>query len=1055
MASRFLLLFASGMISALVGLVWTQNTPAPLGCTQNGKLYRPGQEIFRSRVGDWCYGTTCSPKSLIVRWDDFNCGVSSNSQPVSCVVNGKVYQPGDDISESRAGTWCYGKFCDLNGHLVSWNNYDCAEEVPPTFPPTTSTGKKLVRIEQAGEGTRPLPSTTSPPTTLRRTCLYNGVTYQPGEQIPDGMGCGFECSKNGELLRWPCTTTSTTTLSPGCLYNGVTYQPGEQIPDGMGCGFECSKNGELLRWPCTTTPTTTLSPGCLYNGVTYQPGQQIPDGMGCGFECSKNGELLRWPCTTKSTTTLSPGCLYNGVTYQPGQQISDGRGCGFECGPDGQLLPYPCTRPTSPPIPPTTAQIPAFGATCMYNGVTYQPGQQILRDANGCGFECGPNGELLAYPCQQHTIVPITTPAPSCFYNGQHYAPGQRIPSNGQNCGGLCSEQGELLFATCVSPPTTRPTSPVTCSYNGVTYSPGQQIPDGSGCGFECSTNGELLAYPCPPPTTTPVTIAPNTCVYEERMYQPGESFGEGKSGNWCYGMFCDNNGEIVAWDDFQCGETTPPIPTTEPTTTPRGCYYNGTMYQPGSTIHRDSAGCGRFCNQQGQIDYYVCTRPTPPYTTTPGGCVYEGKIYRTGERFAEGREGNWCYGMYCGEDGQAIPWDNFQCGETTTPIPTTIPSGCYYNGTMYQPGSTIHRDSAGCGRFCNQQGQIDYYVCTRPTPPYTTTPGGCVYEGKIYRTGERFAEGREGNWCYGMYCGEDGQAIPWDNFQCGETTTPIPTTIPSGCYYNGTMYQPGSTIHRDSAGCGRFCNQQGQIDYYVCTRPTPPYTTTPHLCIHEGKAYRPGERFGEGREGNWCYGMICGENGETLSWDNFQCGKNTTTTFTSPSTSTRQQGGCMVDGKFYKSGEEISRVSSLNMCYGTLCDENGDVIAWEDFTCGNTGNTINPQDPVKDCQYKGQSYKPGQKILLADSRGCKVYCSLEGRVRVERFPCITPVTGTSTKTPNNSTYAAYICSSRNGTAANGTRLVICTSGFSPIIATSFLSIAISLFAHLVVLIFL
>ncbi|KAL4235232.1 hypothetical protein ACF0H5_006870 [Mactra antiquata] len=68
--------------------------------------------------------------------------------------------------------------------------------------------------------------------------------------------------------------------------------------------------------------------------------------------------------------------------------------------------------------------------------------------------------------------------------------------------------------------------------------------------------------------STTPQTTtkAPGCKTDDGRYYAPGEEISRGQDGNWCYGTFCGDDGTLMAWDNFNCGSTTPT--TTMPTTT-------------------------------------------------------------------------------------------------------------------------------------------------------------------------------------------------------------------------------------------------------------------------------------------------------------------------------------------------------------------------------------------------------------------------------------------------------------------------------------------------------
>ena len=220
-----------------------------------------------------------------------------------------------------------------------------------------------------------------------------------------------------------------------------------------------------------------------------------------------------------------------------------------------------------------------------------------------------------------------------------------------------------------------------------------------------------LHAKPFTNPTTFPDTSR-SGCIHQGKFYPSGASFGEGNDGKgWCYGMYCDDNGHILAWDNFKCSTT--PITKTLTSTT--------------SNI-------------------------IPPSKTTPPakGCEYEGKFYSPGEEIKRGidMEKRWCYGSYCGDDGHVIAWDNFNCTNATSPLPTwtsTMPNKKTKNTTT--PLTTV-----------------------LSTPSITPSTPGCVYNGKFYSPGVEIEKGR----CHTTYCTNDSLIIVGD-FIC--RTTSLPST--------------------------------------------------------------------------------------------------------------------------------------------------------------------------------------------------------------------------------------------------------------------------------------
>jgi len=359
-------------------------------------------------------------------------------------------------------------------------------------------------------------------------------------------------------------------------------------------------------------------------------------------------------------------------------------------------------------------------------------------------------------------------------------------------------------------------------------------------------------------PTNCNPECRPPRCLHESKCYADGEEISRRSHGSGgCHGLLC-SNGQIVAWDDFNCG---PAKTVPAPTTIPLGCLQNGIWYPPGSEISRGSDGngwCyGQNCDQNGQVVFWddwncgqATTVPAPTSTarapsTTPSGCFNDGVWYPKGSEISRGSDNHgWCYGEICDDDGQVQSWDNFNCDETTTippaitvPAPTTIPLGCIQNGIWYPPGSEISRGSDGngwCyGQNCDQNGQIvawDDWNCgpmtvtetpspsstPSPTPSTIPTPLGCLQNGIWYPPGSEISRGSDGEgWCYGEYCTDDGQLQLWDDFNCKKSSpTILPTTLPEGCYYEGKWHPQGIFEGTDVRGCryGAQCGLNGKV---------------------------------------------------------------------------------------------------------------------------------------------------------------------------------------------------------------------------------------------------
>ena len=261
----------------------------------------------------------------------------------------------------------------------------------------------------------------------------------------------------------------------------------------------------------------------------------------------------------------------------------------------------------------------------------------------------------------------------------------------------------------------------------------------------------------------------------------------------------------------------------------------------------------------------------TTTTTTTPIqlGCTFKGKFFVVGEEMERGfdERSNWCYGAHCGDDGQVVYWDNFNCKPTTTPgtteIPSTTPSPTEIltsSSTAQTEDSTLTPDKpTGSSTTTPDITTTDsttfgcfFHLTTTKEPtttteePTTTQPllRGCMVNGQVYQPGQSISEGYDesSNWCYGTYCSYDSEVIPWDNFKC-KTTTALPTTVPTKADTITELLTEQTTI--------------------------PPFPADG--CMANGKYYAPGESIDSGSDGNWCYGRYCDENGDGIkSWGRF-----------------------------------------------------------------------------------------------------------------------------------------------------------------------------------------
>ncbi|KAL3878310.1 hypothetical protein ACJMK2_030673 [Sinanodonta woodiana] len=58
---------------------------------------------------------------------------TTSISPDGCIIDGRHFRPGEDISRGTFGLWCFGSYCSENGEVISWDEWNCNNETP-TWP---------------------------------------------------------------------------------------------------------------------------------------------------------------------------------------------------------------------------------------------------------------------------------------------------------------------------------------------------------------------------------------------------------------------------------------------------------------------------------------------------------------------------------------------------------------------------------------------------------------------------------------------------------------------------------------------------------------------------------------------------------------------------------------------------------------------------------------------------------------------------------------------------------------------------------------------------------
>lgn len=179
------------------------------------------------------------------------------------------------------------------------------------------------------------------------------------------------------------------------------------------------------------------------------------------------------------------------------------------------------------------------------------------------------------------------------------------------------------------------------------------------------STGGNFPSKPNVPPVI-------KQCFYESRWFPAGTIISAGRSGDWCFGSYCDIDGHVKHWDDYKCppsDNANPPFPDLnklrqQTTTTVRPT-------QPQSV----APPTPRFT---APPSFWVQTTTMQPFNFNFNfnfdqmGCFYRGQFYWAGQDIENRRRGRRCMGTYCDFNGVLQHWSD-DC-RFTVPPPTVQP---------------------------------------------------------------------------------------------------------------------------------------------------------------------------------------------------------------------------------------------------------------------------------------------------------------------------------------------------------------------------------------------
>ncbi|CAH1780308.1 unnamed protein product [Owenia fusiformis] len=598
--------------------------------------------------------------------------------------------PGETIEEGKqvqpdGKVWCYGTYCE-NGELFAWDNFDCGPttEPPMTTVPTTEPTTEPKTEPTTKATTEPTMEPTIEPTTESMTtpkvpktaCIENGVIYMNKESVPPRNTCEKKCRKMiqklvlGVLATLLCVTMTIEAATPLQdlakahnrfsldIYEKLKTMTDENVFFGpisittalaiamLGTSHEAEQ--EMIS-AMSLTKFVKNDPNILHETFRELAGKLFKITENCTL-LSANGIMVivnaiyfkgLWkipflPEDTQPTDfyTKPMEKICADMMFKKSDKYSYGESRKF----DSKVLklPYDCQEKDRKLSMYVILPNKRFGITDLEN--------EIVNDYNKFGH---------LFNGLEEKEVSVWLPKFSFTYEFELTAILKSLGMNAIfNKGSLTcmsndtdlqvtsilhkafvevNEEGtEAAAATAIIIGVTSIQFPIefradhpflfvirddvtkAILFMGRVMQP-----------TECSGGVTTKVPTTPVISTTIPTTPPGGCV-------PGETIEEGKDIQpdgkvWCYGTYCEN-GELFAWDNFDCGPTTePPMttgPTTEPKTEPTKATTEPTM-QPTTEPTTESMTTPKVpktaCIENGVI--YMNKESVPPRNTCEKKC--------------------------------------------------------------------------------------------------------------------------------------------------------------------------------------------------------------------------------------------------------------------------------------------------------------------------------------------------------------------------------------------------------------------------------------------------
>ncbi|XP_071356594.1 kielin/chordin-like protein isoform X2 [Trachinotus anak] len=539
------------------------------GCLYEGRERANGETW--DDVSDPCGVCVCHEGS--VQCERKRCPPSNCNHPVQrqccmscdgCMFHGKEYPDGTEFADDKdpcGVCYCYG------GEVVC-TKQPCYGDCSHPFKPPRQCCGECERCFYNG------------------VVLTNGQSIaDPGNPCSE---CTCQ-SGSVRCVKKPCAAAHCPhpVTNPcgcpgcdGCEFQGVTYVDGQVLSGGeRGCQDCTCSRGEVVceqrRCPAVSCPHPALDgcacgvcDGCSFIGRDCFNGERFPHPTDHCQLCScLNGGVV---CTRASCPSVAcvrpvtpPGeccpvctgiCLHQGKEYQSGSTFSSPSDPCSSCSCLNEVVncqKRPCPVRCSHPVPSGTC-CPVCDS-CLYEGVVHSHGRTFIPSSNPCQRCTCVRGTVTCVPlvcpptlCAQ----PVTKPGQCCpectvcVLDGQEFTDEQTWTQSSNQCSTCTCKAGEVQ---CTSPECPKlpcmhqVTDPGACCprcrgcvYGGEEHTEGSSwFADSTPCmtcmcvdGVTTCSEVHCLS-PCINFISVPGECCPvcADCVYEGRVYGPGDSF--------------------------------------------------------------------------------------------------------------------------------------------------------------------------------------------------------------------------------------------------------------------------------------------------------------------------------------------------------------------------------------------------------------------------------------------------------------------------------------------------------------------------------------------------